>query len=62
MLGLSAALVSAGGAAGDSVAVEVLESNAERTVIRYEIGAFEQRPVSVNGAPFTELVLQGEGV
>jgi hypothetical protein len=64
VLGLSAALLSAGGAAGaaDGVAVEVLETNAERTVIRYEIGAFEQRPVSIDGAPFTELVLPGEGV
>jgi hypothetical protein len=64
VLGLSAALVSAGGAAGaaDSVAVEVLESNAERTVIRYEIGAFEQRPVIVDGIPFTELLLDGESV
>ncbi|MHC4219463.1 MAG: C25 family peptidase propeptide domain-containing protein, partial [Planctomycetota bacterium] len=60
-LGLSVALVPAAGA-GDSVAVEVLENTAERTVIRYEIGAYEQTPVSVDGLAYTELLLEGEGV
>jgi hypothetical protein len=60
---LSAVLVPAGGAAaGDSVAVEVLESNAQRTVIRYEIGEYDQWPLAIEGAPFVQLVLDGEGV
>ncbi|MHC4826929.1 MAG: C25 family peptidase propeptide domain-containing protein, partial [Planctomycetota bacterium] len=60
-LGLTAALMPAAGSSA-AVAVEVLADNGERTVIRYEIGAFQQQPVAIDGAPYTELVLQGEGV
>ncbi|MHC4649880.1 MAG: C25 family cysteine peptidase [Planctomycetota bacterium] len=60
-IGLTAALMPAAGSSA-AVAVEVLADNGERTVIRYEIGAFQQQPVAIDGAPYTELVLQGEGV
>jgi gingipain R len=60
-MGLTAALMPAAGADA-AVAVEVLADHGERTVIRYEIGAFQQQPVAIDGAAWTELELQGEGV
>ncbi|MHC5007677.1 MAG: C25 family cysteine peptidase [Planctomycetota bacterium] len=60
-MGLTAALVPVA-ATSAAVGVEVLADNGQRTVIRYEIGGFQQQPVAIDGAAFTELVLQGEGV
>ena len=44
------------------VRVTVLEDTALTTTVRYELEAFDQRQVTIDGAPFVALELHGEGV
>ncbi|MCK5127140.1 MAG: hypothetical protein KAR42_12875, partial [candidate division Zixibacteria bacterium] len=46
----------------DNAAVSVLESNDSRTVIRYEIGSFNQTPVQINNREYFTIGLVDEGL
>ncbi|HEQ99713.1 MAG TPA: hypothetical protein ENO22_10280 [candidate division Zixibacteria bacterium] len=48
------------GAADKQLNVEVLESNDQRTVVKFDIGSFEQETVNINGESYYQLRLGDE--
>ncbi len=58
---VSAEIVDLGNVA-DPVRVNVLESNDSRTVIRFDLGAFERNLIDIDGQPYFQLTAGDEGV